>query len=162
MVQPSTIATLIDNGAEVMGALMKDRVVSAREREQKREVMEHEKELARIKSDSDGGQASAATQTASKPPSEPEPDPEPEPAASTSTPDDSESRGIESLASEEDCDMCTAILSEIQTLPPEKRARALSDYGRMKRAMESEGTEDAVRAVVDSSEVLGEVMERIV
>lgn len=154
MVQASTIATLIDSGAEAVGALVKDRMVQAREREQMEAKMEHEKELARIQSDSDTSPTSTTPDPVAggqqQTPEQPTPDsPDTHPG---------ESVDMDTLLDGEDCSMCRAMLSYIREQGPDKRAEGIRDYGRMKQAMDSEGTEEAVRSVINESPVLQEAM----
>lgn len=154
-----TKTELIDTIAGTATALGKELFVRRADRKQMETRAEMEKEIAEARERA--AQAGAETtntrgqqpQVESTTPGVAEQDEPPEPAVPDS--------GIEVLMEKEHCDMCRAILEYVRDLDPERRAEGLADYGRMKRAMEYDETEEAVKEVVKNSDILREAMQKV-
>lgn len=68
-------------------------------------------------------------------------------------------RGIEAIMAEEDCPVCTKILSAVSEMPEPRRTKGVAEYGEFRRAIEE--SEEAAVEVLESSEILSDALQEI-
>lgn len=111
---------------------------------------EHEVKIAELRSENRPDPTPSKPRGAEPSRSEPEPEPEPEPEGLRVD--------VEPLIEGETCEMCRAILEEIQSLPEGRRAVGLAEYGKMKQAVEADAGREEVANLIENSEVLQDIV----
>lgn len=144
-----TKSTLIENGASIVGSLVKDRVVHRRNLEKMEMQKEKELELARLRN-------------------EKAPDP-----GENITPDRGEresrtiqnaspqevSAAIDELIHDEECAVCRELLEALKGRPPREQVRGIMEFGTFKRELAGDGDVDQLRASLQETDVLRVVMQ---
>ncbi len=74
--------------------------------------------------------------------------------------EDAFAASIDRMKQNEDCELCSRLLSGIARVDPEDRAVALSEYGRFKQAVDDTEDVDTIREEIEGMEVLEDVMLR--
>lgn len=147
---------LITSALDMVGSMAREAITRRQESRQMQHQLEQHQELVETRARNSRGRRDSGSVSAE--------DVSGDPAGGRGGRDPTPSGpnvDFDALIQRTDCAMCQQILREIQSMGPDKRAQGLAEYGMMRRAMEQEGTEEAVREVIQDSEVLSEVTERI-
>lgn len=144
MVHEETARELIDSGSTVLGSLLKEAFVHRNRMSQIQQEKEMEIELAK-----------ARNEARSREPARPEPEPEPEPERGVAT----VSHSFQHLKEQEDCSICRDLLEAIERADSETQVEALTEYGKLKHAVETGGSQEEIKAVLRESNTLQELLE---
>jgi len=153
MVQPQTLATIIDNGSQVLASLFKDRMVHKREQEQLEQKMQMRKEIAEI--ENQGTQPAQSSQ--------------PEAAVTVDASDDP-LRAAEDLANEyydilesarqtEDCGMCEMLIEAISQRSLSVQRKALPELRVLKQKADQGASTEELKQYIKETDVLKAVMK---
>lgn len=154
---------LITEGTNVAGTLIKEMVVHRAEMNAMEQKHNHELELeeARLEhSKQRGGPHGAETEAGADRGGREHRDREPvevesqvvDQQAGVGAPDFD--RVIDRLEQRDQCSLCRNLLAAIRDEPPDVQARALTEYGRLKGAMESGATQADLETIIEDSEML--------
>lgn len=139
---------------EKVGHRLLEYVLTVRER---RKVMELDKELAEAKANAEERTQSAPTPT----PTETEPASTPEPQTGVVGQGTDMTAVVKDLMEDETCGVCQQMLGAIEACDdPQRQARALVEYGRLRQGVADDIPDDEWRALLESSAVLTSLMEQ--
>lgn len=68
---------------------------------------------------------------------------------------------VSPLVENEHCEMCVRLLEGVENLPAEKRAVGLTEYGKMKQAVDNGAEPAELRQFIEESDVLSDVVETL-
>ena len=71
----------------------------------------------------------------------------------------SDGADLDRLIAQEDCEVCTSILEELQTKTGDERAIGIAEYGEFRHALEQ--SEEEAEAVLADSEVISDILRDI-
>lgn len=137
--QDDTKRELVSAGGGLIGSLIRDMLTHRTQMQQMEEKKEMELELAETRQEAEHGE------------------PHPEPSTQPSAPRDEVadvSHAIQDLKAREDCGVCRDLLEAIEMADSSVQVKALTEYGRLKRALEAGASQEELREVIGSSETL--------
>jgi len=128
---------------------------------QEMKMMEREAELE--KEIAEHQQRATADQTPQQPQqAAPQPEPAPEPTASTQEPSEAVNGvavDVTPLREGEECEICLAVLDEIEKLPSQRRAIGLAEYGQMKQQTSKVDDPRVLANFIEQTDVLSDVVD---
>lgn len=134
-----TKSELINSGTTAMAGLLKELFVHRNQMQQMEQQKEMELELAKAKSEArsesdDDHAESHATQSVGRPP-------------------------LQHLKDQEDCSICLELLEAIEEADQETQVEALTEYGKLKYAVETGGSQEEIKNVLRQSNTLQNLLE---
>lgn len=150
MVHEDTLRDVIDSGSTVLGSLLKEAVIHRQQLEQIQTEKELELELARERAKGTNGHGTgetAADRAAAQ-------------AVGAGAGDEDIREAFADLRQREECGICQQLLDGIEQADRRTQVRALTEYGKLQRALETGATEGEIRELIEDSDMLVDLLEQ--
>lgn len=144
-IHDQTKRELIESGTGVIGSLLKELLVHRNQMARIEQEKEMDLEIAKARRQAaSSNQSTEATSSTHK--------------QQVGEPD--LSAAFEDLKAREDCSICRTLLEAIEQAESDVQVRALTEYGRLKHAVDSGASEDEIKQILTSSDTLEDLLEQ--